>query len=168
MRRVRRALFLLAFAAIVGATTAGAGWAAHGSTLVFKVKLIQEATYRHPHPPDGNDGDTFSTTLRLFAIGKVLGFPDKTPMGTMQFSWGPLSAGTVCSADAPGCKGTTNLSTVTKLPGGTITAGGKNVSLSHGLVVPVVSGTGIFKGVTGTVAIAPKGDPEDVFTLKLP
>ena len=72
------------------------------------------------------------------------------------------------SSSAAGCKGTTNITTVTKLPGGTIVADGKNVSLAHGLVVPITSGTGIFKGVTGTVAIAPAGMAEDVFNLTLP
>jgi hypothetical protein len=57
---------------------------------------------------------------------------------------------------------------VTKLPGGTITAGGKNVSLAHGLIVPIESGTGIFKGASGSIAIAPAGVAEDVFTIKLP
>jgi hypothetical protein len=134
--------------------------------LNFKVRLIQEQTFRHPHPPDGNDGDTFSTTLRLFSIGTVLGVGDGTPIGTMSFNWGPLNGS--CSSSAAGCSGTTNLQTITKLPGGTITAGGKNVSLAKGLIVPVVSGTGIFKGVGGSIAIAPGLDPEDVFKLTLP
>ena len=134
--------------------------------LVFKVRLIQEATYRHSHPPAGDPGDTFSTTLRLFAIGDVLGFPNNTPMGTMAFTWGPLNG--ACSTAAAECSGTTNLQTVTRLPGGTITANGTNVSLSKGLVVPIQSGTGIFKGVTGSIEIAPQGVAEDVFHLKMP
>jgi hypothetical protein len=170
MSPMRRLVFPLALVALLASTYVAAGLGAagkHGSTVTFKVRLIQEVTYRHPHPPVGNDGDTFSTTLRLFAIGTVLGYPPNTPMGTMLFNWGPLENGS-CSSAAAGCKGTTNLSTVTKLPGGTITAGGKSVSLTHGLVVPVVSGTGVFKGVKGSISIAPQGDAEDVFTLKLP
>ena len=128
--------------------------------------LIQEATYRHPHPPAGDPGDTFSTTLRLFAIGDVLGFPNNTPMGTMAFTWGPLTAR--AARPLAECSGTTNLLTVTRLPGGTITANGQNVSLSHGLVVPIQSGTGIFKGVTGSISIAPQGVAQDVFHLKMP
>jgi hypothetical protein len=134
--------------------------------LVFKVSVVQEATYRHPHPPPGDAGDTFSTTLRLNAIGTVLGFPDGTPMGTMSFAWGPLNGS--CSTAAAGCSGTTTIVTLTRLGGGTITAGAKSVSVSNGIVVPVQSGTGIFKGVTGRISIAPGGTPIEVFTLVLP
>jgi hypothetical protein len=168
---VRHVLLLLP-ALVVGATVVAAPGqgarvgSAKARSVMFKVRLIQEQTFRHAHPPDGNDGDTFSTTLRLFAIGSVLGFPDNTPMGTMAFDWGPLNG--QCSSSATGCNGTTNLSTVTRLPGGTITAGGKNLSLAKGLIVPVQSGTGIFKGATGTISIAPAGVAEDVFKLTLP
>ena len=168
MSRLLLPLVIVAMLAGIGATAGqGAkGTGAKSGPLSFKVKLVQEATYRHPHPPDGNAGDTFSTTLRLFAIGNVLGFPDKTPMGTMAFTWGPLNG--ACSTAAASCSGTTNLLTVTKLPGGTITANGLNVSLAHGLVVPIQSGTGIFKGVKGTISIAPQGVAEDVFNLVMP
>ena len=86
----------------------------------------------------------------------MLGFPDGTPMGTMAFTWGPLQR-RVLQLARPGATGTTNILTVTRLPGGTITANGNNVSLSKGIVVPVQSGTGIFKGVKGTIQIAPAG-----------
>jgi hypothetical protein len=166
---MRRLLIPLVLAALVASTLTGAGLGANGPAkgpLVFKVRLIQEATYRHSHPPDGDPGDTFSTTLRLFAIGNVLGFPNNTPMGTMAFTWGPLNGS--CSTTAAECSGTTNLQTLTRLPGGTITATGVNVSLAKGLVVPIQSGTGIFKGVTGSINIAPQGVAQDVFHLKMP
>jgi hypothetical protein len=156
---------------LAGAVTAAG--LAHSSSralksgpLTFKVSLIQEATYRHAHPPAGDPGDTFSTTLRLNAIGNVLGFPEGTPMGTMAFTWGPLQGS--CSSSAASCEGTTNIQTLTRLPGGTITAGGENVSLSSGIVVPVTSGTGIFKGVKGSIQIAPLGVAVDIFHLKMP
>ena len=135
-------------------------------TLSFKVSLIQEATYRHPYPPPGDPGDTFSTTLRLNAIGNVLGFPQGTPMGTMSFLWGPLMG--ACSSSVASCEGTTNIQTVTRLPGGTISAGGKNVSLASGIVVPIQSGTGIFRGVKGSIQIAPLGVAVDIFHLVMP
>ena len=116
--------------------------------LTFQVRLIQEATYRHQHPPAGDPGDSFSTTLRLFAVGNVLGFPNNTPMGTMAFMWGPLKGGS-CSTAAASCSGTTNLETTTRLPGGTITANGINISLTHGLIVPIQSGTGHLQGRHG-------------------
>jgi hypothetical protein len=152
----------------LGAAYATTAPAAHklSGPLTFKVRLIQEATIRHQHPPAGDPGDTFSTTLKLYAISTVLGFPDGTPMGRMAFTWGPLHG--VCSSSVAGCNGTTNIFTVTSLPGGTITAGGKNVSLSKGIVVPVTAGTGIFKGVKGSIQIAPASVAEDVFNLVLP
>ncbi|HEX4521183.1 MAG TPA: hypothetical protein VH063_16495 [Gaiellaceae bacterium] len=154
-----------ALAGLVAATALASG-ASHAKKgpLVFQVRLIQEATYRHPHAPAGDPGDSFSTTLRLFAIGDVLGFPNNTPMGRMAFMWGPLKGGS-CSTAAASCSGTTNLETTTKLPGGTITANGINISLTHGLVVPIQGGTGIFKGVKGTIDIAPDGNAVDVFKL---
>ncbi len=166
---MRRFLLVVSLVSLlVGFTAAGGQGAGQKSrSLTFKVRLIQEATYRHPHPPAGDAGDVFATKLRLFADGTVLGFKDGTPMGTMAFSWW-FTGSFSCGSAAPGCKGTTNLRTVTKLPGGTITAGGNNVSLARGLVVPIQSGTGIFKGVKGTVTIAPGEVPEDIFSVVLP
>lgn len=144
------------------------GEAAKTRTLTFKVRLVQEQTIRHHNASNGSDlsHDTFSTQLRLYAIGTVIGFPDNTPMGTMEFNWGPLNGN--CSSSAAGCSGTTNINTFTKLPGGTITAGGQHVSLSKGIVVPIQNGTGIFKGATGSIDIAPAATAEDIFNLVLP
>lgn len=137
-----------------------------GSVMSFKVKLIQEATYRTPHPPDGNENDVFTVTLRLFAVGPLFGKPDKAFLGTMLFSYTFHGA---CSSAGGGCTGTTNLNTTTKLPGGTITANGTKISLGHlPYVVPILSGTGAFRGAKGTIAIAPSGIAEDVYTVKLP
>ena len=133
--------------------------------LQFTVTLKQQATYRHDNPPAGDAGDTFSTTLLLYASGDVLGYPDGTPMGKMLFTWGPLKGS--CSTTAASCTGTPNLQTVTRLPGGTITANGTNIPVANGLVVAVQGGTGIFKGVRGTISIAPQGVAEDVFNLKM-
>jgi hypothetical protein len=168
---MRRTSIALAAFALAAAFAAAPGLSAKGATphaLSFKVRLIQEQTIRHHKSADGDNhtNDTFSTSLRLFAMGTTLGYPDGTPLGRMAFNWGPLNG--TCSSSAAGCSGTTNLSTVTKLPGGTLTAGGKNVSLAHGLIVPIESGTGIFKGAKGSIAIAPAGVAEDVFTIKLP
>ena len=164
MRRVPLLLAVVSLASLVVA----AGEAAKTRTLTFKVSLVQEQTVRHHKPANGADlsQDTFSTQLRLYAIGTVIGFPNNTPMGTMEFNWGPLNGN--CSASAAGCSGTTNISTFTKLPGGTITAGSQHVSLSKGIIVPIESGTGIFKGATGSIDIAPSSVAEDVFNLTLP
>jgi hypothetical protein len=156
-------LFALALAASVAATGQGAKTK---GPLTFQVTLVQEATVRHPHPPDGDAGDTFSTVLKLNAIGNVLGFPGGTPMGTMAFTWGPLKG--ACSSNAAECNGSTNILTLTRLPGGTITANGINVSLAKGIILPIQGGTGIFKGVKGTVYVAPAGNHVDVFKLVMP
>ncbi len=121
------------------------------SPVVITVRLIQEATYQYPHPPPV--GLVLSTTLRLFAVGTTLGLPNNAFLGTMSFTY--QLHGT-CSASTTGCSGTTNLVTLTKFPGGTITANGNHISLSHPLIL-VKSGTGIFKGVTGTIDIVPEG-----------
>ena len=131
------------------------------------MRLIQEATIRHQHPPDGDPGDTFSTTLKLYAIGAVLGFPDGTPMGRMSFTWGPLHG--VCSSSAAGCNGND------EHLHGDVASGrddhrraGTTSRSRKGIVVPVTGGTGIFKGVKGTIQIAPASVAEDVFNLTLP
>ena len=160
---VRRFVLAVSLVSLLATMVVGTGMS-KGSPMNFKVRIIQEATYRHPHPPDGNEGDVFSTTLRLFAIGPLLGKPDKAFVGTMSFSY---TFQGVCSSSGAGCKGTTDIQTLSKLPGGTITANGSKVSLGHlPYVVPIVSGTGIFAGAKGTVLIAPSGAAEDVYDIK--
>ena len=162
---MRRLLIAVGLISLLATGLAAQGQSKGGSTMVFKVKLIQEATFRTPHPPDGNAGDVFSTTLRLFAIGPLFGHPDKAFIGTMFFSYTFQGA---CSSGGASCTGTTNLDTLTKLPGGTITANGKNISLGHlPYVVPILSGTGNFAGAHGTISIAPSGDAEDIYNVKL-
>jgi hypothetical protein len=164
---MKKSLLTAILVALLVSASATAGQTKAGP-LDFRVRLIQEATYRHPHPPAGDAGDVFSTTLRLFAVGTVLGFPNNTPLGTMAFSWSfSGSKEFACSSSAAGCKGTINLNTLTKLPGGTMTTSNQGVSLAGGLVVPVVSGTGIFKNVKGTIAIDTGNNEEDVYKLTL-
>jgi hypothetical protein len=163
---MRRYILPTLFAVALGVSVVATSQGAKKGPLTFQVTLVQEATVRHPHPPAGDAGDTFSTVLKLNAIGDVLGFPNGTPMGSMSFTWGPLNGS--CSSNAAECSGTTNILTLTKLPGGTITANGINVSLSNGIILPVQSGTGIFKGVKGTVYVAPGGNHTDVFKLQMP
>jgi hypothetical protein len=162
---MRRYILPVLFAVVLAVSVAATSQGAKGP-IMFKVTLVQEATVRHPHPPVGDAGDTFSTVLKLNAIGTVLGFPNGTPMGSMAFTWGPLNGS--CSSNAAECSGTTNILTLTKLPGGTITANGINISLARGIILPVQGGTGIFKGVKGTVYVAPGGDHVDVFKLLMP
>jgi hypothetical protein len=160
---MRRAVLLIA--AVAAVVTVAAPAQATKRSLRFTVKLVQEETLRH-HISAAHSNDTFSTTLRLFAIGEEFGVRDATRVGTMAFDWGPLKGR--CSNHSAGCQGTTNISTFTQLPGGTITAGGKNISLSGGIVVPINGGTGAFKGARGTIQIAPAWAPREIFDVILP
>ena len=161
---MRRTLVLGCLAVGLCGSLVSLAAASHATrTVTITVRLIQEATYQHPHPPP--IGLVLSTTLRLYAVGNVLGFHDGTYLGTMDFTYQLHGS---CSSSAAGCNGTTNLQTLTKFPGGTITANGNKISLASGLVVPVLSGTGIFKGVSGTITIAPNGQANNVYHLTLP
>ena len=55
-----------------------------------------------------------------------------------------------CSVAGNGCKGTVDIDTMTKLPGGTITAGTKGAPIRQPFVVAIKSGTGRFAGAKGT------------------
>ena len=148
------------------ATLRGSAPAKSAKTVTITVRLIQEVTYQHPNGiPSMPGGLVLSTQLRLFAVGTVLGFPNNTYLGTMSFTYQLHGS---CSSTASGCSGTTNLETLTTFPGGTISANDKQVKLSTGLVVPITGGTGVFKGVTGTVDIAPGGQASSVYHLVLP
>jgi hypothetical protein len=136
------------------------------TSLDLKFTIIQEATFRHPHPPEGDAGDSFSTTLVLINAAAQLGKPLGQRVGTMGFAY-TLSG--VCSGAGSGCKGTTDIQTFTKLPGGTITANSNKVPLgARPFVVKVLSGTGAFKGAQGSVEIAPSGDAKTSYILTLP
>jgi hypothetical protein len=143
----------------LGVTSATPAFSAssHQATkqVTITVRFIQEATYQYPHGTQSLPGSlVLSTTLRLFAVGTVLGFPNNTYLGTMSFTYQLHGS---CGTSSAGCSGTTNLETLTTFPGGTITANGNHISLKTGLIVPVSKGTGIFKGVTGSIVIAPAG-----------
>jgi hypothetical protein len=154
--------------ALLASILASPGEGAKMRLLTFRVTLVQEQTVRHHKATDGDDHsrDTFSTTLKLAPIGTVVGVPDRARPATMGFEWGPLRGN--CSSFVPRCAGTTTINTFTRLPGGTLTAGGKNVSVSNGIVVRVTVGTGVFKGAKGTIDIAPDSAREAVFSLLLP
>jgi hypothetical protein len=155
-------LVAVAVAGVLGAEAQAAPGQATKS-VVITVRLVQEATYQHPHPPP--IGLVLSTTLKLYAVGTVLGLPNNTYLGTMSFTY--QLHGT-CSAGGDGCTGTTNLQTMTTFPGGTISAGGASISLSAGLVVPIEKGTGAFKGASGSIDIAPGGQASSIYHLTLP
>jgi hypothetical protein len=129
------------------------------------LRITQGVTQRHPHAPAGDAGDVFSVVLSLFNTTPQFGKPADAPVGNMTFSYTLQGS---CSATGGSCKGTANIQTVTKLPGGTILAGGNKVPIRTPFLVTVSKGTGRFAGAHGTVEIAPGGAPKNIYRLTLP
>lgn len=159
-----RRLILLALVVVLGAAVPAQGQtAAKSVTLHFAI--FQEATHRHIHPPAGDAGDSYSTTLVLTNAVAQLGKAVGKHEGSMSFAY-TLSGS---CAGTSGCSGTTDIQTVTHFLDGTVTANSNNVPLGkRPFVVKVISGTGAYKGVQGRVEIAPKGDPKTDYFLTLP
>jgi hypothetical protein len=164
MPSVKRFPQLIGLAVLIACVLPTAGQTSNN--LDFTVRITQGATFRHPHPPAGDQGDVFSTTLTLFAMEPEFGKKANAKLGTMTFSWTFHGA---CSSSGSGCTGTSNMDTVTTLPGGTLTANGANVPLSHlPFVVPIQKGTGRFAGASGSIAIAPAGHALSIYKITLP
>jgi len=164
-KRIPILALVLAFAAV----GAGAGQSApsshKASKLSITLRIIQGVTQRHPHPPDGDQGDVFSVDLTLLTTKPDFDVAPNTRVGNMSFSY--LLHGS-CSVAGNGCKGTVDIDTTTKLPGGTITAGAKGTPIRQPFVVAIKSGTGRYKGAKGTVVIAPDGAARNVYNITLP
>jgi hypothetical protein len=139
-----------------------------GSSLDFTVKTVQGPTTAHPHPPVGGVGDTYvsSLTLKNSAIAQ-LGMAARAKVGTMQFTYTIRKQ--CLGALNRTCKATADFNTVTSLPGGTVTADGKAISIaSPTITIPVVGGTGRYKGAKGTVSISPASSKLSTYKLSLP
>jgi len=175
---VIRRLAVLGLVLAISATAAGAGLAARSaggahratgeqaaSKMNITLKIIQGVTIRHPHPPDGDAGDVFSVDLKLLTIKNDFDAAPNTRVGNMSFSY--LLHGS-CSVAGNGCKGTVDIKTMTKLPGGTITAEANSTPIKQPFVVAIKSGTGRYKGAKGSVVIAPDGAARNVYNITLP
>ena len=156
---------VLAFAATAVAAGQGARSAHKASKMNITLRIIQGVTVRHPHAPEGDSGDVFSVDLKLLTIKNDFDAAPNTKVGIMSFSY--LLHGT-CSVAGTGCKGTVDIETTTKLPGGTINAVAKGTPIRQPFVVTIKSGTGKYKGATGTVVIAPDGAARNVYNITLP
>jgi hypothetical protein len=168
IRRLAVLGLVLGLAATVAATGLGAGGTGgskKASKMNITLKIIQGVTVRHPHPPAGDAGDVFSVELTLLTIKNDFDAAPNTRVGNMSFSY--LLHGS-CSVAGNGCKGTVDIETMTKLPGGTITAIAKATPIKQPFVVAIKSGTGRFKGAKGTVVIAPDGAARNVYNITLP
>jgi hypothetical protein len=162
-RLVALTLVFLVAAVTVAATSQSASKPSK-QTVTFRI--IQGVTQRQPHPPQGDAGDVFWVDLTLFTInGDLPNISPNTRVGNMRFSY--LLHGT-CSDTGSGCKGTVDIETMTKLPGGTITAVAKGTPIRQPFVVAISKGTGRYKGAKGNVVIAPNGAARNVYNITLP
>jgi hypothetical protein len=145
------------------AATAQAKPASH--VLALKLSIIQHGTVRTPHPPLGDAGDLFTTTLLLNnttpALGKVAG----ASVGAMIFAY--VLHGT-CSTES--CAGATaDITATSRFPGGTVIATENGVRLGHPpIVIPITKGTGAYKGATGEVTIGAAASPYNTYRIVLP
>jgi len=166
---VSKRLVTLGFVLVLAAGIVGAGQGSNGghkaNKMSITLRIIQGVTQRHPHPPAGDAGDVFSVDLTLLTVKNDFDSAPNTRVGKMNFSY--LLHGS-CSVAGNGCKGTVDIETTTKLPGGTITANAKGTPIRQPFVIGIKSGTGRFKGATGNVVIAPDGAARNIYNLTLP
>ena len=163
MRRILSFTAIVAAAVAVSLVMAGqARPAAH--TLVLKLAIQQHGTTRTPHPPVGDAGDVFTTTLLLNNTVAALGKGPGASVGAMLFSY--VLHGT-CSTES--CAGANaDISAVSRLPGGTLTAAANKVQLGHPpIVIPITGGTGTYKGATGKVTVGAESSPFNTYDIVL-
>jgi hypothetical protein len=163
---MRRFVVALAIAGLLAAASVAQAGTTVATKLHFVVRIAQGPTLRHANPPAGDAGDVFSTTLTIFATTPEFGKSVNAKLGSMSFSYTLHGS---CSSAAAGCSGSTDITTVTTFPGGTLVADGKHVPFSKaGFVLPIQSGTGRFAGAKGSVAVAPAGQAQSNYTISLP
>jgi hypothetical protein len=151
-------------AALLGASAAHA---AGSSIVTFSFKTKQGPTTVEPHPPGGETGDTFESSLVLVNRKTAqLGLGPHAIAGSMRFTY---TIRHQCAAFTPSCVATADFDTVSTLPGGTVIAKGADLSIADPTItIPVVGGTGRYKGATGTVSISPTSTKRSTFSLTLP
>ena len=162
---MRRSLILLTLVPLLGIVAPAQGRST--KSLVLNFDITQLATMRHPKPPAGKTGVYLSTTLLLNNSVAQLGRGSGARVGSMSFQY--VINGSCGTGGPGGCTGTTDIWTVTTLPGGTISAASNRVSLGkRPFVVQVQSGTGTFKGAKGRVEISAQGNAVTSIFLTLP
>jgi len=160
---VRRPLALIWIASIAAVLPA-AGLAR--TALVITAKTTQGPTVTHPQAPPGGVGDTSVSSLKLVTLTAQLGRPAGATLGTMRFSY---TIRKQCTSFGKTCIATADFETVTTLPGGTVIANGKAVSIAQpSITIPVAGGTGRFAGARGTVTISPSSTKTSTYNLSLP
>ena len=159
-----RLLSALAVAALALTLTAASSAV---TKLYYTFKTRQGPTTSHPHPPPGGRGDTYDSSLVLKNAGIAqLGKGRHAQVGAMRFTY---TIRKQCASFAPTCVATADFETVTTLPGGTVVAGGKSISIaSRNIRIPVLGGTGRYRGATGTVTISPTSTEISTYRLMVP
>ena len=153
----------LVLVALVLVAPANAVATSRSETLTLGI--IQHGTTRAPHPPLGDEGDVFTTTLLLNNTVAALGRAAKASVGAMTFQY--VLHG-LCSTES--CAGATaDIVATSRLPGGTIVASETGVKLGRPpIVIPITKGTGIFKGATGSIAVGAASAPFNTYHIVLP
>jgi len=154
-------LAILVAAALVLAGSAQA--APH--TISLRLQILQHGTVRTPHPPLGDDGDVFTTTLLLNNTVAALDKPAKASVGAMTFQY--VLHGK-CSTE--NCNGATaDIVAISRLPGGTVTASEQGVKLGRPpIIIPITKGTGSYKGATGALTVGAESSPFNTYKIILP
>jgi hypothetical protein len=136
-------------------------------SLVFTLETKQGPTVAHPHPPPGGVGDAYDSSLTLAnAAVPQLGRPAHASVGMMRFTY---TIRRQCTSFSPSCRATADFTTVTTLPGGTVTAAGSSISIANPeIVIPVTGGTGRYRRAHGTVSISPTSEKISTYRLRLP
>jgi hypothetical protein len=138
-----------------------------GGTLTYSFKTRQGPTMVEAHPPAGEAGDTFDSSLALVNRRTAqLGLAPHAVAGAMRFSY---TIRHQCASFTPKCVATADFATVSSLPGGTVIAKGSRISIADPTItIPVVGGTGLYKGARGTISISPSSTKRSVFVITLP
>jgi hypothetical protein len=162
MRSVLR-VALMALAALVLVAPVQAAPTVRHETLTLSI--VQHGTTRTPHPPLGDDGDVFTTTLLLSNTVAALGKPAHSSVGAMTFQY--VLHGK-CSTES--CAGATaDIVAISRLPGGTITATDNGVKLGRPpIMIPITKGSGVFAGATGMLSVGAAASPINTYKLTLP
>jgi hypothetical protein len=160
-----RAISTVALVVALGALLVPTGLA--GRSLTFTVKTRQGPTLARPQAPAAGASEWYASSLELLNPNVAqFGKPAHSPVGTMEFTYTNRKQ---CPSSQVRCVATADFDTVSTLPGGTVLASGKSISISAPTItIPVTGGTGRYAGATGTVTISPSSRKLSTYQLELP
>jgi hypothetical protein len=140
---------------------------AASARLSYTFKTRQGAIAHHAHPPGGGVGDTYESSLALRNAGIAqLGLGGHANVGSMKLGY---TIRRQCRTFTKSCVATADFQTVTTLPGGTVLADGKAISIATpNIRIPVTGGTGRFRGARGSVMISPSSTRISTYRLTVP